>query len=594
MQYQRARLWWSLGLVVAASCAGPGDDAQEPVSVAQATRAAPPRRVVIVLFDQMIPGYADRFDMPNFRRLRAEGTYFDQAHLGYMASETVISHNVITSGLLPKNMGWVDEAYRDVSNLLGKGAGAMHLPGSFGFAEFGALIAARGYPKLADYLSSAYPGTTFIVVGQKAYAVESAAAGRSDNIAVRMSSRSSGSLFNSCRATLGGRYRFPAGVNVPAYLLGGGAEECNRFFINSDADNDYGTKAGFPSWLYPEDGNRYVAGPDPAHQGGDAWVADAAIEMMARERWSGMFLTLGAIDKAGHMWGAQSDTAPVDCSTGAGQTHVRCAAEQADVQLGKVLAQIAAVDAADGGETLVVLTADHGGTWGEQFYGKTSLEASGSNWYYAPTGVWDGTTYVPPSSSTYNQPSPALAPLIATGNLQLSYQSNAIEAWLVDRSPDKLREAAAVGLTLPGASAAYYRSGAGFALLGANPMPPAEHRWWRRHARALVDAMASEDGPDVVVLLHDEVSYAAYGDHGGTNESVQRIPVVFWSPSLASHRRTGQPFTTPDILPTILAAMQLPLVAPVDGVAHRLARAHELRDDDDDDEVRGARGGDEE
>lgn len=547
----------------------------------QAARSAPPRRVVIVVFDQMVPGYADDFDMPNFRRLRDEGTYFKRAHLGYMGAETVIAHNVIPSGLLPRNMGWVDEAFRDTTNLLGKGVNAMHMPGSFGFTEFSTIIAARGYSKLADYLQAAYPGTRFIVVGQKGYAVEGAAAGNSSNIAVRMSSRSSGSLFDSCRATLGGRYRFPAGVNVPPYLLGGGAQECNRFYINSDADNDHGTKAAFPSWLYPTDGNRYVAGPDPAHQGGDAWVADAAIEMMSRESWSGMLLTFGAIDKAGHMWGAQADTAVGDCSTSAGQTHVRCSAEQADVQLGKVLAQLELVDAADGGETLVVLTSDHGGTHGRHFYGKTFADAASSNWYYAPTGVWDGSTYYPPTNPTYNQPSPALQPLVATGNLQLSYQSTAIEAWLLDRSLPKLREAAAVGLTLPGASAAYYRRGDGYALWGTNPMKPSEHRWWRRHAQSIVDSMASADGPDVVILLHDETSYAAYGDHGGANEAVQRVPVVFWAPSLAGQRRIGRPFITPDIMPTILAAMGIPLTAPVDGIAHRLPRTGEPGGHDD-------------
>src|SRR5262245_61613326 len=70
-------------------------------------RPPPPSRVVIVLFDQMRPEYADTFDMPNFRRLRDAGTDFDRAYLGYMASETVIAHNVITSGQLPKHMGWV-------------------------------------------------------------------------------------------------------------------------------------------------------------------------------------------------------------------------------------------------------------------------------------------------------------------------------------------------------------------------------------------------------------------------------------------------------------------------------------------------------
>ena len=67
-----------------------------------------PNRVLIVLFDQMVPKYADQFNMPNFRALRGQGTYFKNAYLGYMASETVISHNVIVSGQLPANQGWVD------------------------------------------------------------------------------------------------------------------------------------------------------------------------------------------------------------------------------------------------------------------------------------------------------------------------------------------------------------------------------------------------------------------------------------------------------------------------------------------------------
>ena len=57
---------------------------------------------------------------------------------------------------------------------------------------------------------------------------------------------------------------------------------------------------------------------------------------------------------------------------GAGQTHVRCAAENADVQLGKLLDAVKALDASDGRETLVVLTADHGATYGKNFNGKTA------------------------------------------------------------------------------------------------------------------------------------------------------------------------------------------------------------------------------
>ncbi len=64
-----------------------------------------PTRVLIVVFDQMRPEYADRFNMVNFKALRDGGTNFKKAFLGHMGSETVISHNVMVSGQSPRNVG---------------------------------------------------------------------------------------------------------------------------------------------------------------------------------------------------------------------------------------------------------------------------------------------------------------------------------------------------------------------------------------------------------------------------------------------------------------------------------------------------------
>src|SRR3954451_15795350 len=354
---------------------GPANGAPTVVPKAPAAQ-----RVLVVLFDQMLPQYADQFAMPNFRRLRGSGTNFSQAYLGYMASATVIAHNVITSGLQPRHMGYTDEAYRDTKNVFGKGRDAMHITGDLSLEDFATIEKNHGrrYPKLADYLHAARPGSKFITVGEKSYAVESAT-GASGDIAVRLSSRQSDVTSDyptGCRNLSipgvpdNGAWRSPDGKNVPAYLTEPDPDDptlCGRYFINSDKNNDYGTKAAFPSWLYPSEGNRFWPGNDPDHLGGDTWVADAAIEMMHRENWSGMFVTMGAIDKAGHMWGAQADTARQDCSTLEGMTHVRCAAETADVQLGRLLDTVRKVDARRGGKTLVVLTADHGATFGKHF-----------------------------------------------------------------------------------------------------------------------------------------------------------------------------------------------------------------------------------
>ena len=136
--------------------------------------------------------------MPNFRELQAQGTSFSKAYLNYMGSETVIAHNVLMSGQTPRNMGWVDEAYRDRKGLLSSDTNQMWITGELSYDQYGTLIQDKGYPKLADYLQEAQPGKKFIVVGQKGYAVESAAAesacdtfsGAGTDIAVRFGSRS--------------------------------------------------------------------------------------------------------------------------------------------------------------------------------------------------------------------------------------------------------------------------------------------------------------------------------------------------------------------------------------------------------------------
>lgn len=508
-----------------------------------------PTRVLIVLFDQMRPEYADRFNMTNFKRLRRQGTNFEDAYLGYMGSETVIAHNVITSGLQPRHMGWVDEAYRDAENLLGHGAGKMWITGNFGLAEFGTLITHEGYPKLADYLHTAFPGTKFISVGEKSYAIDSATAPSGD-IGVRMSSRGAAA---DC-PLLGGRWRGPDGKSVPTYLS---EPMCGRFYVNSDSSNDYGTLTMPPAWMYPEDGNRFFPGIDPAHLGGDTWVADAAMAMMERENWSGMFLSLGGIDKAGHMWGADKDVQSAP-GTVDYQSHVPFNAKNADVQLGRILAKLRALGQLD--ETLIVLTADHGATHGASFFGQNKLNGGLTNWYYGSSE----------NDVPYLDPSPALQPLIATENVQFSYQSTGIETWLLDNSPAKKLEAATVMRTLPGVIASYYRHRGHFDLLGTNPMTRAERKWWKKTGQDIVDTLAAPNGPDVVGLLHDDTSYGVYGDHGGATQEVQEVPMVFWSPAEAFRNWSDDRFRTPDVMPTILRAMGIPLTHRVDGKARSL------------------------
>jgi hypothetical protein len=549
---------------VAALCTGSASLTQAaPKDTTKDSKHAP-SRVLIVVFDQMRPEYAQRFEMRHVLQLQKEGVNFKNGYLGHMPSETVISHNVMVSGVFPKKMGWVDEAYRDTGNLFGKGANAMWVTGDFSRAQFDTLVAQGKYPKLADYLHRAQPGRKFIVVGQKGYAVDSIAAPSAD-IAVKLSGRqkvnnkkADGTVESGC-TELGGQYRHPDGSNVPSYLM---EPKCGRFYINSDKSNAYGTTAASPSWLYPLDGDRFVPGTNAEHLGGDAWVADAAMVMMEKEDWSGMLVTFGSIDKAGHMWGAHHDQGGKPDSPDEG-THVPVVARYADEQFGRVLAKLKSLGQLD--DTLIVITSDHGATYAEQFHGADTAGISDNNWYFGESV----------NSGAFDKPLPALKPLYDTGNVQFSYQSTALEAWLKDNSAEKKREAAKVMRGLPGVVATYWREGGKYKLDTANrgthaTMGTAEQAWWKKHGQELVDTMASDQGPDVIAWLKDGVGYGVHGDHGSGKENDQRVPMVLWSARI----RADQPnaaFRTVDILPTVLRAMQIKQDSAADGKAWPLS-----------------------
>lgn len=516
-----------------------------------------PTRVLIVVMDQMRPEYVDQFDMDNVRRLQQQGVSYRHAYLGHMASETVVSHNVMVSGQYPQHMGWSDEAYRDAENVLGGGPDQMYVTGDLTQAQFNLLVSHEGYPKLADYLHAAQPGTKFAVVGEKSYAVESIAAPSAD-IAVRLSGRKSDTSAATGCANLGGPWRGPQGVHVPDYIE---QPRCGRFYINSSKSNDYGTNTTPPAFMYPEDGNRFVPGFDQAHLGGDTWAADAAMAIMEHEQWSGMVVTLGGIDKIAHMWGGGLvDDATYPPGSPEEMIHQRFITKNADDQLGHMLDKLAALGQLD--DTLVVVTADHGQTVGEHFYGTSAFDAGNTNWYYG-NSLNDG---------LFNAPSEALKPLVDSGNVAFSYQSTAIETWLKDRSPAKVTEAVHIMRTLPGVVATYTRDGNHYVLDSSHtgtPMHGRQRAWWSRHGQELVDTMAANHSADVVGLLADRTSYGVYGDHGGAQEEVQRIPMVFWADGISS-ADPGSAFRSVDIMPTVLRTMGIPLTHSVDGEAYRL------------------------
>ena len=130
-----------------------------------------PSRVLIIMLDQARPDTIERYGMKNVQALMKKGTSFPNALVGHMAAETVVSHNVITSGQFPKHMGWSNEVHRDVDGVLGT-PGDFYVTSSLTCTQFKALIEHGGYRKLPDYLDDRFgESSKFVSIAQKRTAV---------------------------------------------------------------------------------------------------------------------------------------------------------------------------------------------------------------------------------------------------------------------------------------------------------------------------------------------------------------------------------------------------------------------------------------
>ena len=543
-----------------------------------------PSRVLIIMLDQARPDTIERYGMKNVQALMKKGTSFPNALVGHMAAETVISHNVITSGQFPKHMGWSNEVHRDVDGVLGA-PGDFYVTSSMSCAQFKALIEHGGYRKLPDYLDDRFGETSkFVSIAQKRSAVcpagpTSSAAGdgtATDPEDIILQIRGS-SAPQSCDGLSG--WRVPEDANPPAPAYFDLASPCNRWWTWQGSPA-YGTGSILPARIYPLEGNRFVPGRDPAHLGGDVWSADAAITVIRNDPgWRGMLVSLGGIDKMGHMWGPEDEeTGP----PGSDQEmrHMPFIAKTADAQVGKIVNALKARGLLD--DTLVVITADHAAQTGREFYGRFDTfppgvpdsnlcdPATGStglrsdcNWYYGRD-----------ADEVYLDPSPAIAGLRdALGpNLRFSYQDGHVATWLNDRSRASREEAADALLDLPGVIASFRLNDAedDYRLAGVNRMGLRELLWFLGHANELVDTMAAPYGPDAVALLKTDVTYGVMGDHGGHNRIVQNIPMVFSGPGVGS-RDSLKEIRLVDVLPTILETMGIDYDrSDVDGRAVRL------------------------
>ena len=575
-------------LVVALSAAG-----------AAPAQAAPdrPSRVVLIVLDQARPDTIERYDMDNVKALMRRGASFDNAIVGHMAAETVISHSVLTSGLFPRRMGWSNEVHRDVAGVLGA-PGDFYVTSSLSCAQFRSLTEAGGYRRLADYLDAEFgERSKFVSIAQKRTAacpaghsgsVADGTVGDPEDFIFQIRGSSSPTACDPGYHSSGWRQpEFVSGSLPPAYL--GLAFPCSRWSTWQGA-GAYGTGGLLPAAIYPLEGDRFVPGRDDLHVGGDNWSADAAIRVIeADPDWRGIMVSFGAIDKMGHMWGPEDE---VTGPPGSDQqlSHLPFAAKNADEQVGRVVDALRDKGILD--ETLIVVTADHAAQTGRSFHGRfdgpltsggvlcgsvngSSGLRSDCNWYYGQD-----------ADENYRDPSPAVAALraaltppggdpVADTNLRFSYQDGHVAAWLKDNSAARKRQAAEAVLEMPGVIAAYHLNAAqdAYVRYGTNRTTGHERAWFVQHGDELVDTMAAPFGPDVVGLLETDVTYGVMGDHGGHNRLIQEIPMIFAGPGVGSKDPNRQ-MRLVDVMPTVLELMAIDYdPAGFDGRAVKLPKA---------------------
>lgn len=476
---------------------------------------AAPKRVVLIVVDQMRADLPARFPMPNVQRLMREGTHFPDAIVGHLASETVVSHLVMASGRWPKSLPWGDEVFRDP-------AGKLYLTTVLDLPDMRRRVAAypgpAGLPGLMGDPASAWS------IGAKSYAVHAMGATGAAHVII----------MSSPREKWEGR-RGPEGEGLPEWLRG---PESARFRVDGQAT--YGTE----KLEYQVKGDQFVRGTDPDHEGGDLWVADLGVEVMKREPgWRTLMLTMGGVDKIGHMLGDYD--APVDLGQDKALSLARAAAD-ADEAVGRVLAGLEKTGVA--GETLVVLTADHGALAGN-WVGDRGPNRANDNWYAGVT-----------ENGKFLKPSRAVQPLIGTPGVQFVMADSSIRVWLSERTDTALIRAAAVARTRPGAREVWARRGLKWALLHRNGPPAAGDSFHAKRVPELLASVAADHAPDLIVLLEDGVTYGARGDHGGAQELAQRIPLIFRGPGVAAGA-TGAGGRLVDIAPTLSNL----LGRPVDG-----------------------------
>ena len=283
---------------------------------------ATPDKVVIIVVDALSKEIVEKYDMQNVEALMADGVDTPRGYLGHTGSVTVVTHNVITSGMLPKNMGWTNEGYRDVDGVLGARGRPLHHQ-QLRLRPDGPAAGARGLPAPVGLPRRHRQGLHGQPEGVRRLRPRRPRVAQHLGHHVHQRPHLRRACATGCR---------PGVPAPPPYIVGACG---SRYWVERDKGYD---TLQFPAQLYPATDDRYVVGDEPDNQGGDIWATDAVLDIMANEEdaWSGIFVSLPGVDKAAHMWGGVND--PEDATPGYDpMTHMEFATATADAQVGRIM-----------------------------------------------------------------------------------------------------------------------------------------------------------------------------------------------------------------------------------------------------------------
>lgn len=527
-----------------------------PNDLAPVVTWVPPKRVLVMVFDQMRFDLAARYGLKNFKWLENHAISYPNAYVGHLGSITIVSHAVMTAGVFPKKLPWRDDVMKDTEGLLGK-KGAFYSTVDLEQEQYFKLLESAKTTSLVNQLKNAPvpmpspspdPGDpaprwgNVYAIGQKYYAAMVYGGPSSDSIITLGPKRREDPLKG---------WRAPVGFQVPKYFLNpfGG-----RFFLDSSLA--YGSE----NTLYPLDGNRFYPGSDKDHEGGDKWVSDGVKKILDEDpNWRGIFATFGSIDKVLHMLGEHETPTKENWANEKGIT-LKDVLERADSALGDVIQALREKDLLK--DTVIVVTADHGGQVNTSFHGMNQPGLGTSYFEYGKGQNFDNTAV-----------SPTLKPLVDTGLVDASTQDSMLRFWLKKRDKvslirfaDKMRGLAGIGEIYTKQETSrgvhYIRTYRSSKLDGK------ALDWAKSHNQELVETMAAPGSPDVLGLLLDNNGYALIGEHGGAQEQVQRIPFYVMAPNLKQPgTKSDMAVRLVDLNPIVNRVMQLPLTAGLDGTS---------------------------